>query len=415
MKRLHLLVFLGAFLLRIVFLLSAHHGDLNNNISWGQILVERGSVGYYEGKVWPYSAPNQPPLTILMFGGLMYLYSFIEKLVRDLNNSYSLFPSQFIWFWEQHGKDILVKIPSVLADLAIGYLIYKYFVKLKRGVVAVGLSALWLFNPVIWFNSSIWGQTDSIVNLVGLLGVLALTEKKLLRSTIWFTLSILFKGSLFVLAPVLLFFAVGQKYSIKIWIKAALVSIVIMYFICLPFYPSITLPVWLYNLYINQFLPGEIGFLTANAFNFWWLVDSGKTLDSNIYLGLSARIWGFLLSITGIVVLLNYLRNKLDNKSVFLALSVSALITFLFMTRIHERYLYPFFPTGTIVLGFMPQLLIPYILLSLVHVFNLFHLFPMPWQIDLKFLYNINFFVPLLAMSNLALLLWIIKVIKKYT
>lgn len=415
MKQKLILIFSLAILIRLLFLLSAHHGDLNNNISWGALFVERGPAGYYEAKDWSYSAPNQPPLTILMFGSLMWLFNTIDSWTRVLNDKFTFFPSQFIWFWELRGKDILVKLPSILADLGIGYLIYKYFIQLNKKKTALAATTIWLFNPVVWFNSSIWGQTDPIVNLLGLFGIMALQNKKLVHASIWFTLSILFKGSLFVLAPVLLFYAVKQKHTFHAWAKAAAASLATLYIVCLAFYPSLDLPVWLYNLYTKQILPGEIGFLTANAFNLWWLVDSGKTLDSTMYLGLPARIWGFVLSISGIFGTLYLIKNKIEDKKVWYALAVSALVTFLFMTRIHERYLYPFFPAGTILAGLAPAFTVPYALLSASHLFNLFHLFPMPWQLDLNPLYSMAWFIPTLSIINLSILFWILKAGRKYT
>lgn len=415
MTRKLLLIFLLALILRVGFLLSAHHGDLNNNISWGQLLVERGPGGYYEGKDWPYSAPNQPPLTIWMFGALMWIFGAVDTGARALNEKFSFFPSQFIWFWELHGKDILVKLPSTAADFGIAYLIYNYFIKLNKKKTAYLLATVWLFNPVVWFNSSIWGQTDSIVNLLGLLGIFALLNKRFTKTAVWLTLSVLFKGSLFIFAPVLLLGAIKQKFSPQSWLKAIFASLAILYIVCLPFHPSLDLPLWLYNLYTKQILPGEIGYLTANSFNFWWLVESGKTLDSTQYFGLPARIWGFVISLGSISFVLYTLRNKLEDRRLWWALAVSALITFTFMTRIHERYLYPFFPAGTILAGFVPAFFIPYSLLSLGHLFNLFHLFPMPWELDLRPVFSLTWFIPLLSALNLLTLFWILKTHRKYT
>src|SRR3989344_7181185 len=146
MKKPVLLIFLAAFLLRCLLLLTAHHGDLNNNISWGQIFLQQGKWFYDNplGRVWPYSAPNQPPLTILMFGAVMWLFQTIDSGARLFNDKFSFFPSTFIWFWEARGKDVLVKLPSVFADLGIAYLIYKYFIKLNKQKTALMLSAAWL-------------------------------------------------------------------------------------------------------------------------------------------------------------------------------------------------------------------------------------------------------------------------------
>src|SRR3990167_10923077 len=172
LKKVLILIFFSAFVLRLSVSLIAYHGDLNNNISWGTLALERGLNGFYgssDANDWPYSAPNQPPLSILSLAGLRVVYLAIENISWRLNNQFSFFPSTFIWFWEAKGMTLLMKLPSIFADLGIGWLIYKYFEKEGKHKLGLILSAVWLFNPIIWYNSSIWGQTDSIVNLLVLI------------------------------------------------------------------------------------------------------------------------------------------------------------------------------------------------------------------------------------------------------
>jgi hypothetical protein len=128
-KYIVLSIFLLATILRFSVILIAHHGDLNNNISWGKIAAESGLNGFYgssDSDDWPYSAPNQPPLTILTFTGVAKLWEVINNKVTDFNWRYKIFPSKLVWFWEENGWDLLIKIPSVIADVGIGYLIYRY-------------------------------------------------------------------------------------------------------------------------------------------------------------------------------------------------------------------------------------------------------------------------------------------------
>src|SRR3990172_4627828 len=387
------LIFLGALVLRLSLLFVAYHGDLNNNISWATLAVERGLDGFYDppsqsyGEAsWPYSAPNQPPLTILMLAATRVIWIGIEKLSWFLNNRFSFFPSTFIWFWEGKGMTLLVKLPSTMADLGIGLLIYKYFAQRNKEKLGFKLSALWLFNPITWYNSAIWGQTDGIVNLLGLIGIFALLNKNLIKFAIFIVLSVLFKGSLAIFAPVLLFVAYTQKYSLKKWLQATIYMLVTAFLVSIWFHPRIDLPVWLINLYRERILPGEIGYLTANAFNFWLLIDSGKRLDSMIYFGLPARVWGFAIVLAGISFIIFWLKRKINPRSLFVSLSIVSLLSFLFLTRVHERYLYPFFPAATILLSFNSILLIPYVVLVIIHLLNLYHLF---WGPPIPVLINI--------------------------
>ena len=405
-------IFLLAFLLRLTLTTLAHHGDLNNNISWGKVAIENGLNGFYgssDSDDWEYSAPNQPPLTILMFAGTQIIFQAVRDAIWYLNWELQVFPSQIVWFWDEKGMDILVKLPSILADLGIGFLIYGYFKDLNKQKLGLKLSALWLFNPVIWYNSAIWGQTDSIVNLLGLMAVLALLEKKLLRFSLFFILSILFKGSLSIFIPVLILVALKQKHSIKDWFLSVIYSLLTAISISIWFHPKFDFFTWFINLYKVRILPGEIGYLTANAFNFWWLVDPGKTYDNILYFGLSARIWGIVITLMFFVVTLIWLSKKLSYPKIIFSLTISALVSFLFMTRIHERYLYPFFPYATIFLGMIPSFWPIYTLISLTHLLNLYHLFWSPSLPFLESLYQNSNFANLLAIINLLLFILIFR------
>jgi Gpi18-like mannosyltransferase len=438
MKKVLTIVFLLAFILRLSLVLTAYHGDLNNNISWGTLAVERGLNGFYgssDADDWPYSAPNQPPLTLLMFTGLRQVWIGIDKVAWWINYDVRLFPSRFVWFWRDHGMTLLMKLPSIIADLGIGLLIYKYFEKRNKLRLGLKLSALWLLNPITWYNSSIWGQTDSVVNLLGLAAVLFLLKKDLVKFAVFFTLSFLFKGSLGIFIPILGLIALSQKHDIGTWIKAVVCSLMAVVFISIWFHPHIDFPVWFFNLYKERILPGEIGYLTANAFNFWWLVDPGKVLDSILFFGLSARVWGIIMTLVGMVGVtfwifefrtLNLFRNskleirnwrkvKLNIKDsrFFISLALTALLTFLFMTRIHERYLYPFFPYATISLAFFPWMIIPYIILSLIYLLNMYHLFWAPSIPVLEGLYNNPKFAILLSALNIVIFFYVLRHLKK--
>ncbi len=403
-------VVLVALILRLGVLFLGYHGDLNNNISWGTFAVDRGLINFYEGEGWPNSAPNQPPLTLLLFALTRIAWLGVETSIWWLNNNIPIFPSPLIWFWEQKGMILLVKLPSLVADLAIGVLIYNFFKKDRKAFL---LSSLWLFNPLVWYNSSIWGQTDSIVNLLGLLGILALLERRLTKFLVWFTLSLLFKGSLAIFIPILAYVAIKQKYHVGQWVKASAISLLVIILASVWFHPQLDLLTWLADLYQKRILPGEIGYLTANAFNFWWLVDPGKVLDSTLYLGLPARVLGAVATGFGISLVILWLTKEVTPKKIFFALSVTSLISFLFMTRIHERYLYPFFVPATFLLGFLPGLLWIYLGFAVIHLINLYNLFWVPGFAPLEAQLLVSWFTQALAVTHLFFFVMWSKSFKK--
>lgn len=399
-------IFLLGFTLRLLTSAIGYHGDLNNNISWGKVANEKGLNGFYDGYYdWEYSAPNQPPLTIFVLSGALLIEQKITDLIWYLNNNFSIFPSPLVWFWESWGEILMIKLPSILADFGIGYLIYKYFNNLKKEALGIKLFALWIFNPVVWYNSAVWGQTDGLVNLLGLVAVICLIKKKLPVFSIFITLSMLFKGSLGIFMPVLFFYALLQRYRLIEWIKSIVYSLLTIVLISIWFHPQIDLFKWLFDLYTQRFIPGEIGFLTANAFNVWWLVDSGKVYDSTLYFGLSARNLGILVTLLGNFGVMYWLSKKPNEKRFFASLVLVSLLSFLFMTRIHERYLYTFFPISTLLLGITPSYWRIYALFSLIHLINLYNLFWVPPFPFLEQVLTISAFINSLALINIVLFL----------
>jgi hypothetical protein len=66
-------------------------------------------------------------------------------------------------------------------------------------------------------------------------------------------------------------------------------------------------------------------------------------------------------------------RSKKDTpEKTFLLFATLALISFLFLPKMHERYLYPFFPLLAVSLGFSKRWLWYFVSISIVHFLNLF-------------------------------------------
>ncbi len=187
------------------------------------------------------------------------------------------------------------------------------------------------------------------------------------------------------------------------WIKAILVSGVAIILITVWFHPSFDLPIWLINLYTKQILPGEIGDLSANAFNFWYLISHNRILDSTVYYGLSAKIWGYAILIATMAVIILKLNKNKTTKNLLYSLALMAMVSFLFMTRIHERYLYPFFPVVTILVGFIPELAIPYVILSVTFLLNMYNLFWAPGVPVLENILKTTQLPTILAIINLVI------------
>mgnify|MGYP000023415243 CR=1 FL=1 len=79
----------------------------------------------------------------------------------------------------------LIKLPIIISDIFAGILVYRIAVKLgfdeKRSLLVMGI---WLFNPITYFISTIWGMFDSIAVLFMLISMKYILDEKYIRSAI---------------------------------------------------------------------------------------------------------------------------------------------------------------------------------------------------------------------------------------
>jgi C-terminal four TMM region of protein-O-mannosyltransferase/Dolichyl-phosphate-mannose-protein mannosyltransferase len=102
------------------------------------------------------------------------------------------------------GVGDLIKIPPILADLALGYLVWSMTRELGGSERSARIgAALVIFNPVSWFDSVVWGQVDSVGVVVLLLALRELWRDRPERAAVLATLAALIKPQLGILIPLL--------------------------------------------------------------------------------------------------------------------------------------------------------------------------------------------------------------------
>jgi len=181
-------ILLSFFVFRFALSFITWHPDLNNHVDWGIRFWQYGPGFFYKANVWSFTWPNQPPGTIYIFAGIRKLFEAVFSFFWFLNVNIPPFPSNIMLFFETNLYQTLLKLPYILADLGIAYLVYLILKELKLGKGAVWGAVFFLINPVVFYNSVIWGQTDSLVNFLALLSFWFLFKKRLtlalmLRST----------------------------------------------------------------------------------------------------------------------------------------------------------------------------------------------------------------------------------------
>lgn len=414
-----LLVLLAAFLIRLFLIFTPGHVDIKNHIDWGIRFWQYGPRDFYEQIFWGVSWPNQPFGSIFLYALIARLYDYLRGLIWWLNISFPLFPSFFAVFAEQSLHSVLLKIPFLLTDLALGSLLFNFIRRMGGSPKVALLSAgFFLLNPALIYNSAVWGQTDSLVNLMALAGIWLVFRNRFWAGIFLFASSFLFKLSVSVFLPVMFLLLWDKR---RFW-----PAILTGFFITGLFITLVTLPFvhhghvfsWLWYLYENRVLPRQGDMLSANAFNFWTMIYGiDLSLKEKMLLGpFPAMVWGRLAAIIiifGIAFWQRKIKRKFDFSDYAFLATISAFAAFLFLTNMHERYLYPVFPFLIIVWGLVRRETIfrIIIILSFIYWINMYNLW---WQPDLPWVKMIltahSFFVPrVLSVLNLLVFVLMVK------
>ena len=345
------LLILGFLVLTLFSFLPSFKIDQNDWQYWSQRLVENGPANFYSKEVFTDYFP-----------GYLYVFWFIG-LVKNLTLPFLSYNSLMF--------DLLLKLPANLAQLFTAYIIYRV-VKKEAGdnLGKIGF-ILYIFNPALIFSTSVWGQFDTVSTMFMLLTLLLLTRKKPLLATFAFAISFAIKPQALIFLPILgMLFLIF--YKPRIWFFSALVFISTTILIYLPFFP--TNPI---NgiFYLSKTMASFYQCTTCFAFNFWGIFGNWQK-DTDIFFGLTKQIWGLVLFalFLAVIFLKKPFRQNFKPPFIFLTTSLSILSFFTFMTRMHERYLFPFFAFFLIsaLLFKSKKLMLFYVLLSMLHLINLF-------------------------------------------
>jgi dolichyl-phosphate-mannose-protein mannosyltransferase len=379
-----LAVLAAGLLLRVVLAYIVYPGqgfvtDLGFFSSWASALVRVGPGAFYQT-----SGANYPPV-------YMYVLWLVGELGTLLGPVFGLSTSE--------ATLQLLKVPAILADLAIAAMLYRAGSRWFGSSVGVAAAALYLFMPVSWYDSALWGQVDAIGAMFMLAAILALADGWSEPAMILAVVGVLVKPQdlicLVVVLPVLVrrhLLRVGsgpvprlgrRMSALDDWLggrltdqsplrlgMALLLGVVAGIVIILPFDIQNSAPASLATVPVIGQIAGVIGLfqsasgqfdvLTTNAFNGWALVGSPPltaiasgggswSSDSIVVLaGLTAvQLGALMLVIVGLAVSVGLLIRD-DRRTIVLAFAVVAFAFYAVPTRVHERYLFPFFPAAAL-------------------------------------------------------------------
>jgi len=262
---------------------------------------------------------------------------------------------------------VIVQSPALIADLLLAATVFVYLRGagyLRGSYLGMLLIAL---NPMMLYNSVVWGQSDSVLTLVMLLGVLMLLREEYELAWGLAALALLIKPQALALLPVLALWT-ALKLDWRRWWRAAFAFVAIVIVGIAPFQVNHEWS-WIFSLYAST--AAYYHETSVNAFNFMALAAGLRRSDSDTVLGISAFALGMSLLIPFYLFVGWTLWKRQTSRALFYASFLTIFGFFMLAPRMHERYLYPALAFLVILAIDEPAMLALFGVLSLTCLFNL--------------------------------------------
>lgn len=233
---------------------------------------------------------------------------------------------------------LILKLPSILADLVTAWLIYKLSKNRLPANIGLLAAGAYLFNPAVLLNASVWGQVDSFLALMVVSCLLLLQKDKIALSSVLFAAAVLMKPQGLFFLPILLFDLIRRRKPVNFLVSfvSGLTTSVLL---ILPFSAG-QKPWWIVELF--QKASEGYKYASVNAFNLFALVGGNWKTDDQPFLILNYQTWGYIFAV--LVLFLAgflFLRAKDHTTLTYVAAIVMNTGIFLLFSRIHERYMFP--------------------------------------------------------------------------
>lgn len=335
-----LAIFFFLFLMRVLVSgFGIHYGDFGLWVSWGTSLWQGGFADFFA------TVDNDR-----LPGGILYLL----WLLAGARDALPFLTNELVY-----------KLPSNLADVLVGYLAYLAVSRRWDDWLGMAAGLMYAANPFTWYVTALWGQMDAVQSLLLVFVVMSLTARRFVVSSALITYAFLFKPHSIVIAPLLLVYLWVRRrsysYFFRIAILMLLASLAVFWLSGFPFarprmdsarpLSYVAEPVRLvWERYVVAY--DRFPYASVNAFNVWGAADLDWKPDNALFAGLSYQVWGWLLfGLLSLIVLIHLFRRgtAASASDYYLAAALLVLLAFTFLTRAHERHLYPFF--GLIVFG----------------------------------------------------------------
>jgi 4-amino-4-deoxy-L-arabinose transferase-like glycosyltransferase len=363
---------LRVFIAGVYLPMSGFAIDIGDFSAWGQRMASVGPGDFYEEGYFS----DYPPGYLYVLWLLGGLGGLLAPIVG------------------QDATAGLVKIPGILADIGVAWLLFATCRRWGHQLIAstriagrpetLGLiaAAVYLFNPGTIFNSAVWGQVDSVGTLVLLATIYALARGWTEVAAVGAVVALLVKFQFAFLVPVVAIVGIrrhllgrssdpahdARRDPVRV-ITSLAAGFASLTLLMLPFgmllyaprqggEPGALLGILPEadptSSLIGKFIEaaGTYTGLTVNAFNLWrnpWsgLGDTlhwGDDTVTALAVGGLAVTWqqvGTLLFAAAALLALVQVARRDDLRGVLIASLVLAVAFFVLPTRVHERYLFP--------------------------------------------------------------------------
>lgn len=390
------------------------------------------------------------------------------------------------------GIGDLIKLPAILADVALAWLVHGLARELgarpRRALLA---AAIVLVNPITWFDSSVWGQVDSVGTVFLLLGLREVWRDRPERAALYATIGAVIKPQIGILVPIVAFVVIrraffgqpadrdaldagitpdeplrdgeggagkgaadgasdGQSRGILTRLGRAErrtdnpVRILTTGAVGILTAAALSAPFGLSILDLFRQVGATAGgyaYLTVNAYNPWalitrggaglaatgaWLCDAiavDPATNHPCPAGTETLIGPFWAVAVGGALLLGIMLVtclvvawRADRRSILVGVTVLAITFFVVPTRVHERYLFPFFALGAILAAVSVRWRVAYVILAVANFANIYvvptTLYATPPSPGISDWLSIGGLirspqgVTVIALAHLAVLLW---------
>ena len=322
-------IMIVTFLVRIAgaAIYKGYEVDINCFLAWADMIFDNGIGNFYTLDAFT----DYPP-------GYMY----ILYVIGALRSVFGIAQTSAL-------SIIMTKLPSILSDMAIGWLIYTIASKKMKETGAAWLAGIFLITPAVFLDSAIWAQVDSVFTLFIVLMCYLVTEKKLIPAYFVFAVGILIKPQSLIFTPVLLFGIIDQiflqsfrndarqVFYKKFWLNlgCGILAILMIGLLMLPFGFHEALGQYTETL-------GSYPYASVNAYNFWTMIGRNWADQQETLFGIAYQTWG-MISIVATVIFTAFIHFKSRDFHSKYYFSAALLVTFVFTlsVRMHERYVYP--------------------------------------------------------------------------